>query len=667
MRPWRLIIAGLVPIAVALAIFALFALRGRGKVLASDVSIADFGEYSGFAQVQYHVGGHIGQPLQVETVRLPQGSTRLVLLPRGEPVWVPLLVSRYSALECTLAPDGSGRRVAPDLHVSLTAHLLDAGQRVERDERLWKRIFTDGRGALLRVRLPSSYRGRVLVEIEAGADDRGPSAPQPGERHPSPPEADRRSGIGVARLRLLTRERGPVSRTPTVTPAGRPNVLIYIMDALRPDHLGCYGYRRDTSPNIDAFARDALIFENARSNAPWTRPSIASLLTGLLPSASLTSLRTSVLDPAYQTMGELLKKSGYDTGFITANGNVSDAWGFKQGWGKFEFLSGPLNADGSSTPVRGSEVTGRVMSALEAWRSAERPWLMMSFTVDTHVPYRPQAATRKRYVSDDYSGPMDGSVQATYNACMERVRVHKQDVEHMTQLYDATIRDADAEFGRLIRYLRQHNEYDDTLIVVTADHGEGLWEHHKFSHGNNLFEEEIRIPLLVKPPAGLRLKGSVKTPVSIVDILPTILAATRTDGPAFLAGADLLGLARDEEKLGLRPRFTVTEACLAPPEVLDMAAIVDYTGWKLIADFRPYGVHPVPARAPLHLYRLGEGEKDDLSTAMRLDARYYELMLASTLRHQMLVAQTVRAGPAGGRPRLSQDTTRNLRALGYLH
>ena len=593
-----------------------------------------------------------GRSLLTRSANSDRAHGAVTALFNGQPLRISLVAAQSSYFDCVVARDVKQRDLLRGLRLSITAQLPDTKRKVVLLDRRVSESSFDVRGQCrVTLPLPAATPEPCLLQIETASS---------AERAMSP------SGIVIAWARLLARRWADAA--PARNRRQKPcNVLIYMMDALRPDHLGCYGYERPTSPNLDAFAKHSLIFENAYANAPWTRPAVSSLLTGLLPSGHRAVARESLLADKHETMGELLQKQGYQTALVTANGNVGEGWGFNQGWDKYCFLAGSLDGAGTPLPAPGSEVTREVVAILERWRSDSRPWFVLAFAVDTHVPYRPSERARALFVRPGYSGPLDGSVKATNEASTRRVPVGPEDVQHMQDLYDAQISDNDREFGNLLQYLRKRGLYDKTLVIVLADHGEAFWEHHLFTHGHTLYQEEIRIPLLVKPPAKWQVTGEVKTTVSTVDVLPTVLSVALEQDTANLLGSDLLELARAERRGEPRRRHVISEIAFAPPEAADMAALIDDGRWKLLAVFRRLGASKPGRRVGLSLLELSKnGYREMRAPPDELRQRYYEAALIGTLKRQVMIGQTIAREPSPGSGVLSRETLENLRALGYI-
>lgn len=310
------------------------------------------------------------------------------------------------------------------------------------------------------------------------------------------------------------------------------DVVLYVLDSLRPDFLGCYGHEFDTSPNIDSFADDAVRFENAYSTSNWTKPAAASIVTGRYPQGIHVEDESSSLPPESSTLAEKLASQGFDAVGATANTFVSEKFGFDRGFRTLKNLELSLNPEErhtrSSDSIDDSLVVPESPDLNEfvydsASDADDRFFLLWS--VDTHNPY---------FVRGDESWFGNDDTVVNQSELSDFVADHGCDALH--SLYRDMIRYNDEYFGEFLDWLRRSGRYDESLIVVLGDHGEAFGEHGQFGHNELLYDEEVQIPLLVKFPENTHAGTSVGCPVSIVDIYETVLESTgaetdeRTDG-----------------------------------------------------------------------------------------------------------------------------------------
>lgn len=303
------------------------------------------------------------------------------------------------------------------------------------------------------------------------------------------------------------------------------NVLIYIIDALRADHLSCYGHRRPTSPHLDALATDPLAvrFSRAFSPSTWTKPVAASILSGCYAPAHGVRTRNDLFTRAVPRLSALLQSAGYRTFGVSTIGNVSSSLGFAAGFDRFVDLYKEASlasrrrvSNTGAWKLYFEEDTTVVLPLAEdvnefalAWLNEQvnpspAPWFMFLWALDPHDPYYPPPGF-DRWNDPGYRGRIDGSAES-----VRRVR-NRADVQRLVDLYDGEIAYTDEQFGRLIARLRELGLYDDTLIVVAGDHGEAFGEHGDFVHGHLAYEEVMHVPLIIKLPAGARPDATERT------------------------------------------------------------------------------------------------------------------------------------------------------------
>ncbi len=299
------------------------------------------------------------------------------------------------------------------------------------------------------------------------------------------------------------------------------NLLLITIDCLRADHVGSHGYGRDTTPVIDALARDGIRFAAAHANAPMTLPSIPQLFTSrLLPG------------PRDPTLTEPIARQGIASAAIVNNAWIP-LWLASDLHGKpprtFDrLLSGTLDA---------RQITDAALHWLDE-HGHDRFALYLHY-LDAHTPYAPPREWIKAFAEPDYSGPVAVPFSDVEGA--DAGRYDARDRRHIVALYDAAIRSIDAQLARLLDWLRLHQRLEETLIVITADHGEEFWEHGRFFHGQSLFEELLHVPLVIRlPGAGPTARNRVvERPVQTLDLAPSILDWLGLPIPAGFEGRPL--------------------------------------------------------------------------------------------------------------------------------
>lgn len=331
--------------------------------------------------------------------------------------------------------------------------------------------------------------------------------------------------------------------------ASGPNFLILVVDALRADHMGVYGYSKATSPRLDEYARRGVVFDRAYAQASSTFPSTAALFTGRYPSdTQIANERMFELSQECATLAEVMKDAGYRTGFFSANPlhaydsvGTGEAWspGFDQGFDEYfvgsRFYPDRLRAAALNEP------------AMKWIGQADRgkPFLACIWYIDVHTPYEPPPEFRERF-PDPYEGETDwnkklGGLWATGESIPEEAR------QHLINLYDGEIAYTDSSIGDMFDTLADKGVLANTAVMVTADHGEAFHEHGQWVHGLGLYEELIHIPLIIIPPqAQTRSQPSRNTSlVGLIDLMPTMLdyaAVPSENRPDEMQGLSLRAL-----------------------------------------------------------------------------------------------------------------------------
>jgi len=285
------------------------------------------------------------------------------------------------------------------------------------------------------------------------------------------------------------------------SPSSKTPVILISIDTLRSDHLPIYGYKGVATPNIDALRADSILYERAYSHIPLTLPSHVSILTGMLPADN--GIRDNIgnrLSPTIPTIPALLKKNGYATGGAVSAFVLRHETGFANGFDFFDDSVSPVNGVGDvlgRIQRDGRETFKAAQKFLDA-QTASKPFFFFLHLYDPHTPYQPPEPFFSKYPNH----------------------------------YDGEIAFSDDTVGALIKELKDKGIYDEALIILLSDHGEGLNEHGEEEHGMFLYREDLQVPLLVKLPKSRRAGSSVKTPVQLVDVFPTILDRTVTPAPA---------------------------------------------------------------------------------------------------------------------------------------
>ncbi|MFD1633370.1 sulfatase [Haloplanus ruber] len=310
-------------------------------------------------------------------------------------------------------------------------------------------------------------------------------------------------------------------------PADWDHVILLSADALRADHLSCYGYHRDTSPILDELATESIRFTNAYSASSHTREAVPALLTGEYPD-------TAVGDDfrlATETVASTLSSAGYATAGFHSNPFISRAYGFDRGFDTFDddmhFGSNKLLALAQRALdklrnrhyARATEINERSLDWLDS--RGDEPLFLWNHYLDTHGPYEPPSEYATEYRASTVS---DREAQSLYRrAIRDPESISEDERALLIDLYDAEIRYNDAKLGEMLTALRDRGLLERSLLVFTSDHGDAFGEHGYYEHPRYLHEEITRVPLLVRPPGGVDGE-TVSTPVSTLDIAATIRA-----------------------------------------------------------------------------------------------------------------------------------------------
>jgi len=357
--------------------------------------------------------------------------------------------------------------------------------------------------------------------------------------------------VGVVGFRTYVRY-APIHLEP-------PSIILIVVDTLRADYLGCYGFDGDVSPAIDELAAESVLFENCSSQAPWATPSLASMMTSLLPQAHGVGLsaeapreyrkwlrqRTPAVPDSAVTLAEVLRERGYRTGAFVANPLLSNDFGFSQG---FEVYDDSAAKEGRREAPAVLEPAGRWLdSALDS----RHPFFLYIHLMDVHGPYdSPEghffAVSGSPSLGEDRQlsiREFDRIQPYLRRPQWTRMR-HGKMLRTWRGRYAAGVRAADVHLGHLLRRLRSEERWPNTVVVLTADHGEELFDHGGWDHGLSLYQHQLHVPLLIRFPGGERGGRRVGDVVRLVDLMPTVIEIAGAEVPPHVAGADLAPLVR---------------------------------------------------------------------------------------------------------------------------
>lgn len=421
----------------------------------------------------------------------------------------------------------------------------------------------------------------------------------------------------------------------------KPNVILISIDTLRPSNLGCYGYHLDTSPNMDALAKDSVLFENVYCQQPHTLTSHMSILTSFYPTSHGVKL-DRVLNARIPTLAETLKKNGYITaGFATSPEWLKSDFGFGRGFDLYEvdhWDAARLNRE--------------VFAWLEKHRYSPSPFFLFVHYYDVHsdsgqLPYDSPESFRGRFtkIRKDLMKYTDGS-RYLKNLYVDRTTIGEDEVDYLEALYNGGVAFTDMELGRLFDKLRQLNLYEDSIIVVTADHGEEFQEHGGFLHFQ-IYDEDMRIPLIFKFPRVDNLGNlKVSTLAQSIDIMPTIL--------------DYLGIAPSPDIQQGKSLIPIEKPAPGDDGDAYLLAADSYAvrdgDWKLI-------FHPESDSIELYNTREDPAESSDVSRENPDTAKAMLSRLKRWLKKEDWMAKKY---PADRRSVVNKEDIEILKSLGYI-
>ena len=474
------------------------------------------------------------------------------------------------------------------------------------------------------------------------------------------------AGARKGRIVLLTGGRGdlfsfwtnPVVYSRT---RRRPNVILVSIDTLRADHVGAYGYGRPTTPALDALAKDGVRFANAYASSPWTLPSHATLLTGTEAARHKVRYEDERLDPGLATLADLMRSAGYFCGATTGGGFLSPAYGFSKGFSSYEMGQGDI-----AGPRLAEAAARAALAWLEA--NADKEFFLFLHTYQVHSPYfspppydtmftGPGAKWKKFDTMEDLGGKL-----AFYKPLSEDER------RNVVGLYDGEIRYTDdALIGPVVAALKKRGLYDDTLVVVLSDHGEEFYEHGSWGHSHDVYDESLRVPLVMKFPKSRRAGAGPAPVVRLTDVLPTILEEAGVPfDPAAFDGRSLRPVIDGRETADRPVTADLADNVLGyrTPQRIAVSAGRD----KLIMNeaFKAEALAPFPApppaAPPIELYDLARdpGERANLVADPAKAAAGRDL--ARTASGLAKVLQAKGAAKSG----MTKALEEQLRALGYI-
>ena len=418
-----------------------------------------------------------------------------------------------------------------------------------------------------------------------------------------------------------------------------PSVVLLVIDTLRADFLGCYGNRPSPSPVLDGLAAEGVRFEQAFAQSSWTRPSFASFLTGLVPRATgIHGEEGDALHPRYATLAELLQGAGYTTIGVTANPNVNAVFGFAQGFDRyldskvvFEWMEqeGEQTLAGESPIQSADEILDATLGLIGDGHRA--PYYLQIDLMEVHEYHGLKDPAR------DLMGLSAATRRERYNAAVARV---------------------DAAIGRFLAALRTKPGFEDALVIVTSDHGEGLDDHPAVQgavgHGFVVYTSQAHVPLILNDGTGPLPRGRVvPTAVRLLDLFPTILEVARVDLPAAIDGRSLLPLVEGSQGAEEEARSIVVETHFRGSNKLALYE----NGWRLVFNRDRH-----PGTAPVELYSSNMVENGQANSVAPIETERAHALAEKLDLWERTHPTAEPWRPEGGIP---EDIQRQLKGVGY--
>lgn len=454
----------------------------------------------------------------------------------------------------------------------------------------------------------------------------------------------------------------------------RPNIILLTIDTLRPDHLGCYGRQPTPTPNIDRLASESIVFSQAITGGSWTQAAFPVLMTSTY--ASMYGGCLSPLSPDRPSSVEALTADGYSAAGFSSSPLVSKTYGYDRGFGYFVDLV-PEDKDPFLRQVKGGQrllrlpVTHQICSLFgKRWRppqlyanaaevvdqvctwleGAPEPFFLWAHFMDPHWPY---------HLEEQLTSPAEIAQTWQDLGLMYRINGHNipitsQQKEHLLALYERAVAFTDRHLGNLFGYLTRNRLIENTLLILTSDHGEEFLERGKWGHGEiNLHDEIIRVPLIMHLPAAAESKV-IHRQVQLLDIMPTALEFCGCSPPERMEGASLVPLWSGDEKKYDR-QIAISERWRDQGDVNHIVSLRT-ENYKLIWNDRR------PNQPELYDLKSDPAEKDGIHEKKPDIVAQFQ----GTLAHHLDRIHHTRPSTASSEPELDEDVIRRLRDLGYL-
>lgn len=439
---------------------------------------------------------------------------------------------------------------------------------------------------------------------------------------------------------------------------GSPVILISL-DTLRADHLGCYGYHRNTTPHTDSLSSQSALFSNVYATSPWTLPSHVSLLTSLFGVHHQVYKEDEKMDPSLITLADVLRQNSYFCSAFTGGGFVSALYGFSKGFDSYNQTTGGIWREDSA-----GSLGERVCRWLE--RNKEKKFFLFLHTYQPHNPYSSPTPYRNMFLQEDapwksidllhYIGGKKGVFQP----------LSPEKRQNVIDLYDGEIRYTDEKLVHpVMEKLKELGLYEQSLIVLTSDHGEEFYDHQGWEHGHTLYDELLKIPLIIKFPEGRFAGRKVDSIVRLVDIMPTVLDELGLDFPDYeMDGRSLIPFLEGTES-GDRV-FLADKAGNIVKSHIPQKISMNRGSKKLILNkkFKPqdksFFVPPPPSIDPVEIFDIERDPQERRNAADRNAALANQIIEAINSLYQKAKKRKK------FKAQIDKETRERLKALGYI-
>lgn len=453
-----------------------------------------------------------------------------------------------------------------------------------------------------------------------------------------------------------------------------PNVILILIDAARADHFGCYGYPKNTTPFIDRIARESVLYVNAISPAGWTLPAHASMFTGTYPSKHGAHNENLYLYNKLPTLAEILSEIGYQTVGFCRTDWVSESTGLTRGFKEFYHLhynklKHKMMRLINNSRIRGSdkwsyEINKRVKRWIKHNYSKSSPFFLFIHYSELHLPYRIPKPYNKMFLSISYreAKRINQNPKEYYSG---RVRMSSEDFELTKQMYDCALAYQDARIGELFQFLKDAHILDDTIFVITSDHGESLGDHNHFDHYYVLYDSLIKVPLIVRYPKFFEPDHKELSLVQTLDIFPTVMqilnvndkSLSQVQGIALppLNGAEIREFTiseRFQDLRGLKESYPELDLSHLEKYEKDRKTVIRTKEFKLISSMRGESELYNICEDPHETINLIEKRKDILD-GLTERLVHWKNSFSPTEIEEI-------------KPEFDQEAIKRLKALGYL-